>query len=36
MDMPNLKSFKVALKTQGPVNCSWRICKVYIANVGFL
>ena len=35
-DMPNLNSFKLALKRWRPVNCPCRICKVYIANVGFV
>ena len=35
-DLPDLGSFKVALKKWRPVNCTWRICKVYIANVGFV
>ena len=35
-DFPNLNSFKVALKKWRPVNCPCRICKVYIANVGFV
>ena len=35
-DLPNLNSFKVALKKWRPVNCPCRICKVYIANVGFV
>ena len=35
-DIPNLNSFKVALKKWRPVNCPCRICKVYIANVGFV
>ena len=33
-DLPNLNSFKVALWR--PVNCPCRICKVFIANVGFV
>ena len=32
----DLNSFKVALKKWRPVNCPCRICKVYIANVGFV
>ena len=35
-DLPDLNSFKVALKKWRPVNCPCRICKVYIANVGFV
>ena len=35
-DIPDLNSFKVALKKRRPVNCPCRICKVYIANVGFV
>ena len=35
-DMPDLNSFKVALKNWRPVKCPCRICKVYIANVGFV
>ena len=35
-DMPDLNSFKLALKRWRPVNCPCRICKVYIANVGFV
>ena len=35
-DLPDLDSYKVALKTWGPVNCPCTICKVYIANVGFV
>ena len=35
-DLPDLDSFKVALKKWRPVNCPCRICKVYIANVGFV
>ena len=35
-DLPNLNSFKIALKKRRPVNCPCRICKVYIANVGFV
>ena len=34
--LPNFNNFKVALKKQRPVNCPCRICKVYIANVGFV
>ena len=34
--MPDLNSFKVALKKWRPVNCPCRICKVYIANAGFV
>ena len=34
-DMSNLNSFKLVLKRWRPVNCPCRICKVYIANVGF-
>ena len=33
--MPDLNSVKLALKRWRPVNCPCRICKVYIANVGF-
>ena len=35
-DMPDINSFKVALKRWRPVNCPCRICKVYISNVGFV
>ena len=35
-DLPNLNSFKVALKKWRLVNCPCRNCKVYIANVGFV
>ena len=35
-DLPNLDSFKVALKKWRTVSCRCRICKVYIANVGFV
>ena len=35
-DLHDLNSFKVALKKWRPVNCPCRICKVYIANVGFV
>ena len=35
-NLPDLDSFKVALKKWRPVNCPCRICKVYIANVGFV
>ena len=35
-DMPDLNSFKLALKRWRPVSCPCRICKVYIANVGFV
>ena len=35
-DMPDLNRFKLALKRWKPVNCSCRICKVYIASVGFV
>ena len=35
-DIPDLNSFKVGLKKCRPVNCPCRICKVYIANVGFV
>ena len=35
-DIPDLNSFKVALKKWRPVNCPCRICKVYNANVGFV
>ena len=35
-DMPDLNSFKLALKRWRPVNCPCRICKVYIASVGFI
>ena len=30
-DLPDLNSFKVALKKWRPVNCPCRICKAYIA-----
>ena len=32
-DMPDLYSFKVALRKWRPVNCPCKICKFYIANV---
>ena len=35
-DMPDLNSFMLALKKWRAVNCPCRICKVYIANVGFV
>ena len=35
-DMPDLSSFKLALKRWRPVNCPCRICKVYIADIGFV
>ena len=35
-DLPDLNSFKVALKKWRPVSCACRICKVYIVNVGFV
>ena len=35
-NLPDLDSFKVALKKWKPVNCPCRICKIYIANVGFV
>ena len=35
-DLPDLDGFKVALKKWRPVNCPCKICKVYIANVGFV
>ena len=35
-DLPDLNSFKVALKKWRPANCACRICKVYIVNVGFI
>ena len=35
-DMPNLNSFKLALKRWRPVSCPCRIPKVYIANVAFI
>ena len=35
-ELPDLNSFKVALNKWRPVNCPCRICKVYIANVGFV
>ena len=35
-DLPDLNSFKVALKKWRPGSCSCRICKVYLANVGFV
>ena len=35
-DLLNLNSFKVALKKWKPVNYPCRICKVHIANVGFV
>ena len=35
-DLPDLNSFKVALKKWRPVNCPCRICKVYIPKGGFI
>ena len=35
-DMPDLNSFKLALKRWRPVNYPCRICVVYIVNVGFV
>ena len=35
-DLPDLDSFKIALKKWRPVNCPCRICKIYIAKVGFV
>ena len=35
-DVPDLNSFKLALKRWRLANCPCRICKVYIANVGFI
>ena len=35
-NMTDLNSSKVALKKWRFVNCPCRICKVYIANVGFV
>ena len=35
-DLPDLNSFKVALKKWRPADCPCRICKFYIANVGFV
>ena len=35
-DIPDLNSFKVALRKWKPVNYPCRICKVYIANAGFV
>ena len=34
--LPDLNSFKKALKKWRPANCPCRICKVYIANFGFV
>ena len=34
--MPASHSFKVALKKWRPLNYPGRICKIYIANVGFV
>ena len=34
--MPALHSFKVALKKWRLLNYPSRICKIYIANVGFI
>ena len=34
-DMLDLNSFKLALRRQRRVSCPCRICKVYMANVGF-
>ena len=34
-DIPDLNSFKLALKKWRPVNFLCRICKIYITNVGF-
>ena len=35
-DVPDLNSFKLSLKRLRLVNCPYRICKIYIANVGFV
>ena len=35
-DMPDINGFKLALKRWRLVNCPCRICKVYIADVGFV
>ena len=35
-DLPDLNSFKVALKKWRPVNFPCRIFKVYIANISFV
>ena len=35
-DIPDLNSFKAALKKWRPVNFPCRICKIYITNVGFV
>ena len=34
--IPDLNSFKLALKRWRPVNCPCRICKVYIVSAGFV
>ena len=34
--MPDLNGFNVDLKKWRPADCACRICKVYIANVGFI
>ena len=34
--MPDLNSFKLALKKWRPINCPCRMCKVYIAIAGFV
>ena len=34
--MPDLISFKIALKKWSPVNYPCSFCKIYIANVGFV
>ena len=35
-DLHDFDSFKVALKKWRPVYCPCKICKVYVANVGFV
>ena len=35
-NFPNLKEFKAKIKKWKPKGCSCRLCKTYIANLGFL
>ena len=32
----NIDNFKKAIKWWKPSNCPWRLCRVYVQNVGFL
>ena len=34
--LPTLKQFKPAIRSWRPDNCPCRICKVYLAGVGFI